>query len=204
MGLSSRSLAVELTFASSAPTFAFVAVVIFSLASPIELGPFLREETSIFLGAVFLSILPISPVVYYSHKGAVDLQVSERSMRPRIFAMAILGYSLGVVVFGFLSADSLMVLSLAYVAVTASLMLISFFWKISVHTSGIAGPVTALTYVFGWPAVLMYLWLLPIGWARLKLKAHTLSQVLSGAIVGALVTLLVYVLVYPAPPKAWF
>nr|MDO8133446.1 hypothetical protein [Candidatus Njordarchaeum guaymaensis] len=125
-------------------------------------------------------------------------------MRPKLFAMAILGYSLGVVLFGFFSAISLMVLSLAYVGVTTSIALISFFWKISVHSSGIAGPVTALTYVFGWTAALMYLWLLPIGWARLKLKAHTLPQVLGGGVAATFITFVVYVLFYPASPKPWF
>jgi len=124
-------------------------------------------------------------------------------MRPKLFAMAILSYSLGVVVFSFLSAISLMVLSLAYVGVTTSIALISLFWKISVHSSGIAGPVTALTYVFGWIAALMYLWLLPIGWARLNLKAHTFPQVLGGAIAATLITLVVYIVFYPAPPKPW-
>jgi membrane-associated phospholipid phosphatase len=204
MGSSSQRLADALTLAFSAPTFALIAVIIFSLFSPIGLGPSLGEVTSILLGAVFLSILPISPVFYYARKGVVDLQVSERRMRPKLFAMAILGYSLGVILFGLLSAISLMVLSLAYVGVTTSIALISFLWKISVHSSGIAGPVTGLTYVFGWPAALMYLWLLPIGWARLKLKAHNFPQVLGGAVAAALITLAVYALFYPGPPKAWF
>jgi membrane-associated phospholipid phosphatase len=204
MGSPHQSLAEKLTLAFSAPTFALIAVVLFSVMSPIGLGPILGELDSILLGTLFLSILPISPVIYYAHKGVVDLQVSERSMRPKLFAIAVLGYSLGVVVFGFLSAISLMVLSLAYVGVTTSLTLISFFWKISVHSAGVAGPVTALTYVFGWPASFMYLWLLPIGWARLKLKAHTVPQVLGGAIAAALITLVIYIVFYPAPPKPWF
>lgn len=199
-----ESLADKLTVAFSAPTFALIAVIVFSLMSPIGLGPFLGETTSILLGTLFLSILPISPVLYYARKGVVDLQVSERRMRPKLFAMAILSYSLGVVVFSLLSAISLMVLSLAYVGVTTSIALTTLFWKISVHSSGIAGPVTALTYVFGWIAAFMYLWLLPIGWARLKLKAHTFPQVLGGAIAAALITLVVYVVFYPAPPKPWF
>jgi membrane-associated phospholipid phosphatase len=203
MGSPGQRLAEALTLAFSAPTFALIAVIIFSLFSPIGLGPSLGEITSILLGALFLSILPISPVIYYARKGVVDLQVSERSMRPKLFAMAILGYSLGVILFGLLSAISLMALSLAYVAVTTSIAMISFFWKISVHSSGIAGPVTALTYVFGWTAALMYLWLLPIGWARLKLKAHTFSQIVGGAIAAALITFVVYTVFYPAPPKPW-
>jgi membrane-associated phospholipid phosphatase len=200
---SHQRFAEELSLTFSAPTLAFIAVVIFTLSSPIGLGPFLTNYSSILLGALFLSILPIAPVVYFARKGTIDLDVSDRSKRPRYFGMSLLGYCLGVVAFDFLQATSLMVLSIAYVCVTFSIAVTSFFWKISVHSSGIAGPVTGLTYVFGWMPALMYLLLLPIGWARLKLKAHTRSQLIAGAIVAVLVTFTVYAVFYPAPPKSW-
>ncbi len=200
---SHQRFAEELSFTFSEPTLAFIAVVFFTLFSPIGLGPFLATYSSILLGALFLSILPIAPVVYFATKGTIDLDVSDRSKRPKYFAMSLFGYCLGVIAFDLLYATSLMVLSIAYVCVTFSIAVISFFWKISVHASGIAGPVTGLTYVFGWIAALMYLLLLPIGWARLKLKAHTVSQLIAGVTVAVLVTFTVYAVFYPAPLKPW-
>jgi membrane-associated phospholipid phosphatase len=203
MSGSHTRLAERLSLALSAPMLAFLAIAIFSFLSPIGLGPFLTELPSILLGTVFLSVLPIAPVIYYARKGVVDIDVSERSMRPKLFGMAVLGYSLGSVTFYALQARSLMVLSIAYVGVTSSIALVSFFWKISVHAAGIAGPVTGLTYVFGWSAVLLYLLLLPVGWARLELKAHSISQIISGAVLAVLVTFAVYIVFYPAAPLPW-
>jgi len=204
MSASRRRLAERLSLILSAPTVAVIAVVIFSFLSPIGLGPFLGVGISILFGTLFLAILPVAPVLYYARKGEVDIDVSDRRKRPKLFGMAILGYCLGVLAFGLLSATSLMVLSLAYVGVTSSILLVSLSWKISVHTAAIAGPVTGLTYVFGWIAALIYLLLLPVGWARLKLEVHTFSQVSTGTVVAILVTLVVYVLFYPVPPRPWF
>jgi membrane-associated phospholipid phosphatase len=160
----------------------------------------LTVVTSILLGALFLAVLPIAPVVYYARKGTIDIDISDRSKRPKFFAMSIIGYSFGAVTFGILHATSMMVISIAYVCVTLSVAVISFFWKVSVHTTGIAGPVTGLTYVFGWVAVPLYLLLLPVGWARLRLKAHTPAQLVVGVFVAFLVTFAVYLVFYPAPP----
>lgn len=204
MGDSHKKLAERLSLVLSVPMFAFLAVVIFSVVSPIGLGPFLTELSSILLGMLFLSVLPILPVLYYARRGIVDIDVSDRRMRPKLFGMAILGYLLGAIVFYFLQATSLMVLSIAYACVTSSVALISFFWKISVHTAAIAGPVTGLTYAFGWIYAALYLLLLPVGWARLELKAHNPLQVIGGAVAAVLVTMAVYLLFYPAAPRPWF
>jgi membrane-associated phospholipid phosphatase len=199
-----KNLAERISLVLSAPILAFLAVAIFSSMSPIGLGPFLSDLTSAILGVLFLSILPILPVLYYARKGIVDIDVSDRRMRPKLFGMAILGYSLGVISFYFLQGTSLMVLSVAYVCVTSAVAFVSLFWKISVHTAGVAGPVTGLTYVFGWIAALLYLLLLPVAWARLKLKAHSFLQVFCGSIAAVLVTLAVYLFFYPAAPRPWF
>jgi membrane-associated phospholipid phosphatase len=198
-GLGERSAEI-LSLVFSAPSIAFGAVVIFTLFSPIGIGPLLTQTMSIILGTLFLSILPIAPVAYYARKGTIDIDISDRTKRPRFFALSLIGYSLGVVTFGLLYSTSMMVLSIAYVFVTLSVAVISFFWKVSVHTTGIAGPVTGLTYVFGWRAVPMYLLLLPVGWARLKLKAHTPMQLVAGIVVAFFVTFAVYLVFYPAPP----
>jgi membrane-associated phospholipid phosphatase len=203
MGRSHRRFANTISLIFSAPSLAFVAVVFFALFSPIGMGPLLTQTLSILLGTLFLCVLPIVPVVYYASRGTIDIDISDRSKRPRFFAMSLVGYSLGAIVFGILYATSLMVLSIAYVCVTSSIAVISFSWKVSVHTSAIAGPVTGLTYVFGWIAALMYLLLLPIGWARLRLRAHSPWQLVAGSAVAILVTLTVYIIFYPAPPKSW-
>jgi membrane-associated phospholipid phosphatase len=72
---------------------------------------------------------------------------------------------------------------LCYAGNTLVMMLITRRWKISVHASGIAGPTTVLTESLGLWASVFFALLLPVGWARIRLKAHTPTQVLFGALV---------------------
>ena len=56
------------------------------------------------------------------------------------------------------------------------------------HASGIAGPLTALIYVVGLTAIPFLLLVVPVGWARLKLKAHTPAQVVAGVLLTIVTT----------------
>jgi len=66
-------------------------------------------------------------------------------------------------------------------------------WKISGHVAASAGASTVLILVD--KVFLPVIILVPlIGWSRLKLKAHTLSQVVAGAVLGVGVPLYVYLI----------
>jgi membrane-associated phospholipid phosphatase len=73
---------------------------------------------------------------------------------------------------------------------TGILSLVTLFWKISFHGATISAAATATLMVAGssaWPMML----LVPlVGWARVRLKRHTLRQVIYGSLVGALIALL--------------
>jgi membrane-associated phospholipid phosphatase len=72
----------------------------------------------------------------------------------------------------------------------------NYFRKISAHGAGVAGPITAITYYFGILAFPLFL-LIPLTvWARLKLKAHTLFEVVSGILIATLITFFVYNILY--------
>lgn len=69
-------------------------------------------------------------------------------------------------------------------------------WKISGHATALAGTCTALSLIdkLFLPLVVF----LPlVAWSRLKLKAHTVLQVLAGAAAGAVLPSLVYLLYKP-------
>jgi membrane-associated phospholipid phosphatase len=74
-------------------------------------------------------------------------------------------------------------------------LLVTLWWKVSVHTAVAAGAVTVLALVFG-PALLAA-WPLAglIGWSRVQLGDHTPAQVLVGAVLGAAVAATVFPLV---------
>ncbi len=71
--------------------------------------------------------------------------------------------------------------------------MINIFWKISIHCVGVGGATALLFPIAGvgkaWPVMLT---VLLVGWARLRLGAHTVPQVLAGFTLGAGVSLAVY------------
>jgi hypothetical protein len=75
-----------------------------------------------------------------------------------------------------------------FCANTLILAAINRFWKISAHMMGLTGPVMFLVPVFGAYALAALLPAPLLGWARLRVKAHTFAQVLAGAIVGMALT----------------
>jgi membrane-associated phospholipid phosphatase len=73
-----------------------------------------------------------------------------------------------------------------YTLNTTIVGIITRWWKISTHATGIAAPLTVLYAHFG-VAPLPFFVLIPlVGWARVYLKAHTLLQVLAGTALGSI------------------
>ena len=71
-------------------------------------------------------------------------------------------------------------------------LLITTFWKISQHAGGIASLSTMLVALVG-PAAAPALLLVPlVGWARVRVKAHTPAQVVAGAMLGFVVSSAVF------------
>jgi sulfopyruvate decarboxylase TPP-binding subunit len=68
------------------------------------------------------------------------------------------------------------------------LLVITLKWKISIHTSGITSPVTALVYLLGTRMLPLFMLFLPVAWARLELKAHDKKQITAGAVISSVLT----------------
>lgn len=79
---------------------------------------------------------------------------------------------------------------LIYSVNTILLITINKFWKISAHAIGMSAPIGVLFFVFGQPSLIALVLLLYIGWTRLYLKKHTISQIIAGSIFGFFLTYL--------------
>lgn len=162
---------------------ALIATLIFTWmppTSPAYFNPFL----STIFGILFLSAFPIALVLYYYFQGRVDIWVSERRTRPPFYVMAIIGYIIASFLFYFLQYKWMFLLSLAYLCVTLVVLVSNFFTKVSSHSAGVAGPVTALTYVFGLKALPLFIFVPLVVWARIETDAHTLIQLIAGVIIA--------------------
>ena len=147
--------------------------------------------TTLFL-SVFLTLL----VYHFSRKtNNVDGDIVKREERITPMLVAILFYLIAGIAILFVEAPQIVkVFTWVYPVSTSVMFLISLKWKISLHMSGIAGPVAALgTAIFPWGWVTVVL--LPIvAWSRYVQRKHTPAQLVAGAVEGFCVTLTMFAL----------
>jgi len=180
----------------SPPTIAIVATVGFSLWSPIGLGS-LYPPLSILLCFSLFAFLPFLPVLYFYRKNVVDLYVSKKETRTPFFLIAIALYSFAAIIFFSTNTKIMFLLALGYTFVTIILLVVNRFWKVSVHSAGVTGPIFALIFVFGIIVMPLSLIIVLVSWSRIKLKKHTFNQTLVGSLIPIAVGLVVYSMFYP-------
>lgn len=172
---------------------ALIATIILALTS--KTG-YLQPYIGIMIGLLFLSISPMAMVIYFYGKGRVDLDVSNRKQRTSFYIVAIGSYIIATVLFFYTNYENLFLLSIAYLSVTTAVMIANFFYKVSSHTAGVAGPITALTFSLGIIFLPLFILIPIIIWSRLKLKAHNFIEAISGIVIAIILTSIVYTTFY--------
>jgi len=197
--IQSKQIAAALSYLLSPISMALYSLLIIGLFPPIpnEITPWYYFIIAFF----FLCIFPMVAIVYNHRRGTVDIWVSNKDQRTPFYLIAIIGYILSILVFYIQQDLILFVFSLSYLCVTLALTITNLITKISSHSAGIAGPVTALGFMYGIYGAALYLFLVPVIWARLKMNAHTIFQLIFGIILSMIVTALVYLLFYPSIPS---
>ncbi len=180
-----EELAEGISLLMNAPIFAFITFLLLLLST--RTLNFLAILTTVLL---FGTIGPLTIVYLLSRRGIIpDYYASERETRTIPLLGGTLSYLLGALILASLTAPLIITaLMLCYGVNTFIMMLINLKWKISIHASGVTGPATFLFYTFGLIAIPFFLLVLPVGWARLRLRAHTPAQVLAGALLTIAIT----------------
>ena len=179
-----------------------IAVVMFSLINYSLLRGFAFIAVT-FITTLFAAIVPLSMLLIWKTRtrAKFDLDVPVRKERnhPLLFASA--SYLIGTAVLVDMHAPLLIIiLMFGYFAGTMFLFFINLYWKISIHTMGIAGPTTVLVFVFGYWGILLGLLLPPVIWSRVYLKKHTVAQAVTGAILGFVLTAVALSLLFLCTP----
>lgn len=65
--------------------------------------------------------------------------------------------------------------------------LITVFWKISIHMVLDTTGVLLVNFLIGWNLWPLFILIPIVGWARLKLKRHTFSQILAGVLLSVII-----------------
>ena len=105
--------------------------------------------------------------------------------------LGILYSGLGFLTLTLLHADALVRgLMFCYMTNTIITIIITRYWKISIHAMGIGGPIAALWIAgFKFPIIGLII-LLSVSYARVILKAHSINQVVAGSIAGLILSLI--------------
>jgi membrane-associated phospholipid phosphatase len=138
---------------------------------------------------IFGAFLPITTSLILIRKMHTDIDITDRTKRTLPLFFAVCSYLIGFLVLLSMGAPALTTaLMLIYSTNTLIILFINLSWKISIHTMGVAGPTVALTYLFGISGLLFGLIIPLVMWSRVRLKKHTISQVLAGGIAGIILT----------------
>jgi hypothetical protein len=140
--------------------------------------------------SLFGCFLPLGTVVAMLKTGVIsDFYATKRLERFIPFLATITSYVMGVVALVMVNAPTpITALMACYIVNGLVLLVITFKWKISIHTSGITSPVTALVYLLGTRMLPLFMLFLPVAWARLELKAHDKKQITAGAVISSVLT----------------
>lgn len=165
------------------PSFTIIVFTIFAFALETEI---FKIIVTILTAFIFGFISPIILFFLLRKKGKLkDIDASVKEERTLPFFIAIIFYSAGLVALILFNVNLISIAFwFCYISNTLLTILINKYWKISAHSMGAAGAFAAVFYIFGFPVLLFSLLVLVLGWARIYLKMHTLSQVTAGIILA--------------------
>ncbi len=159
---------------------------------------------NLLIAVMFGAVLPVVIVValHLMHKVS-DVHIAVRQQRTLPLSLTIACFATGTLLLWLVSGPGLLTAVLAcYTINTIAIIVINSNWKISVHATGLGGPIAAFTLAFGWAALPLVGLLGLVNWARVYLRAHTLGQVLAGSCLGFGLTL--FQLVFVFQMGSWF
>jgi len=141
---------------------------------------------TIIIALFFGFILQIASFVYFRKKGLLsDFDAKIKNERTLPFFVSLLYYILGFILLLILNVN---IISIAfwfcYISNTFLVILINRYLKISIHAMGVSGPLALFTFIIGIEALVLLPILLAVGWSRIKLQCHSLTEIVAGAFLG--------------------
>ncbi|HYB02050.1 MAG TPA: hypothetical protein VED37_17645 [Ktedonobacteraceae bacterium] len=141
----------------------------------------------------FLSVGPLLYIIIGVRLGKLsDIDVSRRSQRFRPFLFGIVSVTIGWIVLSLINGPrNLQTVMIMTVFSGTFMMVITLWWKISMHASSLGGVATMLTVLYGAVMLPLFILLILVSWSRVVLRRHTVPQVIAGSLVGIVLTLLI-------------
>jgi PAP2 superfamily len=148
------------------------------------------------LAATFCGLLPYGIVIAGVHRRRwTDRHLRARQQRPVPFLAGIASVLAGLAMLLALDAPrQLVALVAAMLTGLAATLVVTLWWKLSLHTAAAAGTVAILVLTYGPALILAVPAVAVVAWARVRLGDHTPAQTLAGAALGGLVATIVFIL----------
>lgn len=147
------------------------------------------------VAAAFCSLVPYTAVRRGIRRGRWTdrhLGLREQRVAPMLVAMASIIVGLGVLL-GFPSAPrELLALQVAMLAGLGVSLVITRWWKVSIHTAVVSGVISVLMLTYGAAIIAAVPLVALTGWSRVALGDHTAAQTVAGALVGAVAATAVF------------
>jgi hypothetical protein len=146
----------------------------------------------------FLFLLTLGLLTVYAvHKGIfTDLDVSKREQRPLLFFFCFifaLLYLLSLYVFQ--APFILFVITYGIIAGLVIISIINMKIKASLHAASMSAFIFAVALMYKGFFLLLILLFPIVGWARVKIKRHTIPEIITGGFVGSLLSLGTYLII---------
>lgn len=141
----------------------------------------------------FLSMGPLLYIIIGVRLGKLsDIDVSRRTQRFGPFLFGIASVTMGWIVLSLTNGPrNLQTLMIMTVFSGIVMMVITLWWKISMHASSLGGVATMLTVLYGAVMLPLFVLLVLVSWSRVALRRHTVPQVIAGSLTGIVLTLVI-------------
>ena len=141
------------------------------------------------LASLFPSIIPfLFILVGVRRRQLSDHHVRVREQRPVPLLVAGACIVIGLTVLAWSDAPSEVVALVAVLlAGLVTSLLVTLFWKLSIHTAVMAAALVILAFVFGRGLLALAPVVALVAWARVVVDDHNLAQVIAGAALGVTV-----------------
>lgn len=141
---------------------------------------------TLLIAIIFSNMIPLFYLFYLKNRGDIkELEIIQREKRINPLIWGIASHFLGYILLAFIQAPIIVTgLMFCYTTVSLFIMIITFYWKISVHAAGVSVPLVALSFHFGEIIYPLYGLIIIVGTARVILKKHTVLQVVGGTFLG--------------------
>jgi membrane-associated phospholipid phosphatase len=153
-------------------------------------APFSRAVMLLGLCILFSAIIPIVHVLFLMMRGKIaHHHMPDKAQRTGPYLVGAASFFVGFLVLYLMAAPpAVWALMFASSINTLVITIINLKWKISGHTIAVACSAAALQAVFGWTIWMLHPAIIIVAWARVKVGAHNLPQVVAGAVLGFIFT----------------